>query len=280
MSKNVVTIDQPQEYKPLRASEIRQQIGIIQDVLKNVMQKDVHYGKIPGTQQPSLYKPGAEKIMATFRLSADPEVTDMSDGDQIRYMVKVRLLSPTGVNVGAGIGECSSNEEKYKWRNAICTEEFDETPADRKREKWNKGFNGGAPYKRQQIRTEPSDIANTVLKMAKKRALIDAVLTATAASDCFTQDIEDLPPEYLDGDEQPQQRPQRQPQQRQAPAQQSPQNGGGNGAASPKQIGLLRAKLGNKGLDEAWLCGQMGVESISQITFAKVNDAIAAIEGA
>lgn len=33
---------------------------------------------------------------------------------------------------------------------------------------------------------------NTVLKMAKKRALVDAVLTATAASDIFAQDLEDL----------------------------------------------------------------------------------------
>jgi len=33
---------------------------------------------------------------------------------------------------------------------------------------------------------------NTVLKMAKKRAHVDAVLTTTAASDIFTQDIEDM----------------------------------------------------------------------------------------
>ncbi len=39
---------------------------------------------------------------------------------------------------------------------------------------------------------DPADQYNTVLKMAKKRALVDAVLTATAASDCFAQDLEDL----------------------------------------------------------------------------------------
>ena len=38
----------------------------------------------------------------------------------------------------------------------------------------------------------PADHYNTVLKMAKKRALVDAVLTTTAASDIFTQDLEDL----------------------------------------------------------------------------------------
>ena len=50
----------------------------------------------------------------------------------------------------------------------------------------------------QQVRTNPADIANTVLKMAKKRAQIDLTLTATAASDCFTQDVEDLPEELRD----------------------------------------------------------------------------------
>jgi len=37
-----------------------------------------------------------------------------------------------------------------------------------------------------------ADVYNVVLKQAKKRALVDAVLTATAASDHFTQDLEDL----------------------------------------------------------------------------------------
>jgi uncharacterized protein (UPF0335 family) len=41
-----------------------------------------------------------------------------------------------------------------------------------------------------------ADVYNTCLKMAKKRALIDAIITATAAGDIFTQDIED-DPEYF-----------------------------------------------------------------------------------
>ena len=36
-----------------------------------------------------------------------------------------------------------------------------------------------------------ADVYNTVLKMAKKRAMVDAVLTITAASDIFTQDLEE-----------------------------------------------------------------------------------------
>jgi len=47
--------------------------------------------------------------------------------------------------------------------------------------------------------TDLADTYNTVLKMAKKRALVDATLTATAASDIFTQDLEDYtPPEVAE----------------------------------------------------------------------------------
>ena len=39
----------------------------------------------------------------------------------------------------------------------------------------------------------PWEYDNTLLKMAQKRALVAAVLNSTAASDIFTQDVEDLP---------------------------------------------------------------------------------------
>jgi hypothetical protein len=39
-----------------------------------------------------------------------------------------------------------------------------------------------------------ADMYNTVLKMAKKRSIVDATITATAASDIFTQDLDDDPP--------------------------------------------------------------------------------------
>ena len=40
--------------------------------------------------------------------------------------------------------------------------------------------------------TETADLANTILKMAKKRAYVDAMLNVGALSEMFTQDIEDL----------------------------------------------------------------------------------------
>lgn len=183
--------------QPLTVPEMVAQVTIIQQMMTHVMKQNTHFGTIPGTPNPTLYKAGAEKIMATFRLAADPHVEDLGTDDRPRIRVTVRLISPSGRCVGAGVGECSGAEEKYCWRNAVCQEEYDEAPVDRRREKWKKGWQGRPAQKAQQVRTNPADLSNTILKMAKKRALVDAVLTATAASDVFAQDLEDLPQEYV-----------------------------------------------------------------------------------
>ncbi len=182
--------------EPLTALEIRGQVNRIQEVMKAVMQSGQHYGVVPGCgTKPTLLKPGAEKLMATFRLAVEPEVQDMSDEHARRYRVVAKVTAQsTGVFLGAGVGECSSDEEKYAWREAVCKEEWDETDPVERRNKWKKG---NPPYVLHQIKTNPADLANTILKMAKKRALIDAILTVTGASDIFTQDIEDLPEEVL-----------------------------------------------------------------------------------
>jgi hypothetical protein len=181
--------------RSLTAADVRAQVNLMQDVMQEVMKDGTHYGTIPGTKSKSLYKAGAEKLMATFRLAGDPEVDDLSQNGEIHYRVKVRLSSAGGQFIGAGVGECSSQEDKYAWRAAICKEEFDATPENRRRVKFSKYQ--GRVEKKEQVRTNPADVANTILKMAKKRAQVDAVITATAASDIFTQDIEDLPEEVI-----------------------------------------------------------------------------------
>lgn len=180
-----------------QVAEVRTNINLLQEAMAATMKRDVHYGVIAGTQKPTLYKAGAEVIMALFKLSVDPEVNDLSKGEEIRYQVKVRVMARDGSFVGSGIGECSSREEKYMWRAAVCEEEFDVTPETHRRIKFKKNRYNGSVEKIQQVRVEPSDMANTILKMAKKRALIDAVLTATGASDIFHQDLEDLPDGFV-----------------------------------------------------------------------------------
>ncbi len=194
MQNEVYDVTVRETAKPLSAVQIKAQVNLIQEVMQAVMKKDVHYGVIPGTPKPTLYKAGAEKILSTFRIGVDPESEDLSVGDEVRYRVKAKGFDQqTGALLGVGVGECSSNEEKYKWRRPVCDEEFNETPEDRRREVWKRGKDSN--YKQKQIRTSPADVANTILKMAKKRAQIDLTLTVTAASDVFDQDLEDLPEE-------------------------------------------------------------------------------------
>jgi len=165
----------------------------VRQVMGGVMEKGKHYGVIPGTgDKPTLLKPGAEVLLSTFRIATTLSVEDLSNDDEVRYRVVVKgIHGPSGTDLGEGIGECSSSESKYKWRKATCQQEFDETDRDRRRLKWITP-NNGEPFALHQVRTEPSDQANTVLKMAKKRALIDFTLTALAVSDMFSQDLEEL----------------------------------------------------------------------------------------
>lgn len=169
----------------------------VQQVMQAVMKPNVHYGAIPGAgDKPTLLKSGAEVLCMTFRIADRYEVTDLSANGVIRYRVNcVAEHQTSGAILGSGLGECSTDEEKYRWRKAVCKEEFDATPETHRRLKF--GRKQGGHYTVQQVRTEPADLANTVLKMACKRAKIAMVLNVTAASDMFSQDLEDLDAELV-----------------------------------------------------------------------------------
>lgn len=175
---------------------LNRRINRMIQIQHDVMKPGVDYGTIPGCDKPSLYKPGAELLCVTFGISDDmangyPERIE-EDG-HIRYIVKLDFTDrTTGLFLGHGIGECSTAEDKYGWRKSVCDEEFDATPDSHKRVKYGKA-RGGGHYTTKQIRTNPADLANTVLKMAKKRAKVDGVLNVLAASRVFAQDLEELP---------------------------------------------------------------------------------------
>jgi hypothetical protein len=177
------------------AADLRAQVNAVQEAMKAVMRDGVHYGTIPGTPKPSLWKPGAEVLFTMFRLAPSYQIDDLSTDDSIRYRVRCTAThQPTSTVMGEGVGEASSNEEKYRWRKANSVKEFESTPENRRRTKYGFSRSSGE-YEIRQVRTEIADIANTILKMAAKRAHVACALNVTAASDCFSQDIEDLPAE-------------------------------------------------------------------------------------
>jgi hypothetical protein len=146
-------------------NEVVRRAQLIDETYRKIMKKDVHYGVIPGTTgKPSLLLPGAQKLCSVFNLGCpDPKIEriELPDGHR-EYIVKVDIVHyPTGKLIGSGVGSCSTMEKKYRYRKG------EENP-------------------------DIADVWNTCLKMGKKRALVDAVLTATGASDIFTQDVEDM----------------------------------------------------------------------------------------
>lgn len=273
----VATIDQHEAGAMMASStaaQVKAHVQRVQQVLRAVMKDGTHYGLIPGAgDRKSLFKPGAEVLCMTFHIAPDFRIEDLSDGDSIRYRVNcVGVHQGTGVVLGQGMGEASSNEEKYRWRAQVCNEEFDATPEDRRRIKWKKGYNAPA-YQIRQVRTEPADIANTVLKMACKRAQVAMTINTTAASDIFTQDLEDMPPEIRDtvvGAEAP----------RGKPATDEPKpagNAAGSTAPPPateKQIGLVRKRLDSSGVPENAFLKQFNLDAIEALPFAKVDEAL------
>lgn len=202
------------ESGPLSAQQVRGQVNLIQEVMRDVMKVNEHYGKIPGCgDKPTLLQPGAQKLIMTFRLVADPEMTiiDMGGGHR-EVRCKVRLYNQSGTFLGAGVGTCSTMEGKYRYRSGpveftdkpVPKEYWDLRAKDPKKAqsllgegmqaKKNESGMWVCARKGQQVEHDnPADYYNTVEKMSYKRALVSATLTVTAASDIFTQDIEDMP---------------------------------------------------------------------------------------
>ncbi len=211
---NLPAVVTPVAAAPLSLADVRGQVDLIQQIMRQVMKKDEHYGVIPGTQKPTLLKPGAEKLCLTFRLDPQLEVvrSDMVEGHR-EYMVVCTLYHiDSGKRLGQGVGLCSTLEVKYRYRGGepiptggMVPKEYWKKPKGERDQKLL-GGKGFIPFKddegawviaRKGEKVETPDIAdayNTVLKMAKKRAMVDAVLTVTAASDIFTQDMEEAAP--------------------------------------------------------------------------------------
>lgn len=259
------------------------QAKVIQTVLQEVMKADTHYGIIPGTDKPSLYKAGSEVILSTFRIAVEPEVeqTVTADGHVSYFVRAVGRHMQSGIVVGVGVGECSTAESKYCWRKAVSNAEFEATPENRRKLKfWKSYHKEGVDML---VRTNPADVRNTCLKMAKKRAQVDLCLTATAASDAFTQDLEDLDEtilRYAVADEpedkpapapKPQARKPAANQEQEAASDELPDDGA---LCQPHQLKMLRSALARGGKTDVQAAKQFKVKSLEQLPFAKINQAM------
>ena len=140
-------------------NEARERLALLQSFVNEMLLPNVDYGIIPNCKKPSLYKSGAEKLCDIFGFSKHFEVIGKQEDWEkkiFHYEIKATLINKrTGFIEAEGLGCCNNKESKYLTKDGYS-------------------------------------IINTILKMAKKRAFVDAVLSATRSSGIFTQDMEDL----------------------------------------------------------------------------------------
>lgn len=288
----------PTYERPLSPVEIRQQVNLIQEVMRDVMKPGVHYGYPPGTEpkteaekktkKPALLKPGSELLCVVFRFDPHYEIerTRLPDGHLEVVSESILHYIPNGRRVGSGWGSATTEESKHAYRWALRTCPQCEQPAiiksrfggwycyDKKGGCGAKFQEGDPDIENQEAgRIANPDLAdqhNTVLKMANKRALNAAVLTATAASDMFDQDIEEINPEadYDPGAQhgaknaQPKvEQPQRKETRQDTSSSSAPETTGTGGVFKPmipQMKKMIEARLANAKLTKLDLKGKFG----------------------
>ena len=248
------------------------------------------YGIIPGTKKKTLLKSGAEKLCEIYGL-ADEYVMlkeiEQWDTGLFAYTLKCILKSRRDDSVvGEGLGSCSTYETKYRWRDAqrVCPQ-CQMSAIIKGRAEYGGGWvcfgkKGGCGAKfadddpvitKQTIgRIDNPDIIdqrNTALKMAKKRAKIDAVIGVTRSSGIFTQDLEDLSAE---APSKPSARePAKAPQNSPGVSTSAPTDTRNDAIISPAQGKKLWAVARRHGWDEpalrAWLIDLWNCDSIHKV---------------
>jgi hypothetical protein len=138
------------------------QLGLLRTFISTQLLSGEDFGVIPGTSNKKvLFQPGAQKLARLFNLRCEKACTDRTiDKENGFAMFTYKATVFRGDKI---IAECEGSANS----------------AERK-------------YQKQAI----PDILNTLQKMAQKRAFVGAILEACAASDFFTQDIEDMVPRH------------------------------------------------------------------------------------
>lgn len=220
MNNELAVIEQPGFLSPVIAfKDALVAYQAKKDLIDGIMKPNVDYGIIPGTNKNTLLKAGAEKATSFFGLS--PRFRDAvavedftghdHDGEPFFFYRRTCELWRGDHIVASVDGSCNSFEKKYRYRNSdrICPNCGKNTIIKGKEEygggwlcfakkggcgaKFNDNDQTIVGQETGQIKNpDVADLANTILKMADKRALVAATLIATGLSEYFTQDIEDF----------------------------------------------------------------------------------------
>ena len=176
-------------------SETLAKVKTLQSTLKNILVDNHDYGKIPGCgDKPTLLNPGAEKILMALGITSSYELIEHTENFEgkgfFAYTVKC-ILFKNGSKITEGLGHANSKEKK--WALEFVYEKDLPQGSDKELLKKKKFETSKGTFYKYEVEADANSKANTILKMAKKRAQIDAVLTVASLSEIFTQDFDDLP---------------------------------------------------------------------------------------
>ena len=194
MTLNPISLIQEVDIKMV--SETLTKVKSLQATLKGILVDGHDYGKIPGCgEKPTLLKPGAEKILMALGITSSYELIEHTENFEgkgfFAYTVKC-LLYKNGQKITEGLGHANSKEKKWAVESVYEKDLPEGTDKSLLKKKTINTKNGS--FTKYEVDADVNSKANTILKMAKKRAQIDAVLTVASLSEIFTQDFDDLEP--------------------------------------------------------------------------------------
>lgn len=166
MNKSVEVFDPQLPISKSDLATVKARRKTLKAFIKSEMVEGIDFGTIAGTKNPSLYKPGAEKLAQLFGLGArfplrEHAIDHHANFAMFTYTCEIYHLR-TGTAIAQCEGLCNSLEKQYRYRIV-----------DGAREE-----------------TQIGDILNTLMKMGQKRAYVGGIIQATGASDFYTQDID------------------------------------------------------------------------------------------
>lgn len=145
----------------------KRNIQLCEQLVQEVLEREIDFGTIPGVPQPFLWDSGAAKIMAAFNCYANYHVIEADfRTPHMRYTITCQLINRQSQQIVAtGIGAASTKEVKHRYR-WVSDPEADGIS--------RKGLKQRKDKKYRIPNQETEDLLNTIAKMAAKRADVDA----------------------------------------------------------------------------------------------------------
>jgi len=177
MDAGVAVVPVDENRKPIRLTEenislVQHNTTLSEKLVNTLLVDGIDYGRVPGSNKKALFDPGASKIFNAYNCYTDYRILHyVEDKDLISYTIQAVVFNRASQEiVNTGIGACSSREVKYKYRNVSNPSDFGYTQEEISALKKTKENQYRIPN------PEFEDLVNTIVKMAAKRADVDAAL--------------------------------------------------------------------------------------------------------